>query len=249
MTAEKEHYSYREYARREIAEGFDQLRFGGPIGGYLKYYQEEQLARWISAPGGRKILDIGAGTGRTAIPLSLAGARVTAADASDEMLRVARERAAEQGAELDFSVCDVMNLPFEDNSFDSILIFRVLMHIPDWRKGVAEICRCARDEIIFDYPPVNALAALIVPYRALKSVWDKSVQNFRVFSLGSLKREFARHGFTFETVEKLWFLPIALHKKIGSLSFTRGVESAFAGIGLRYLFGAPVTVRARRIEQ
>jgi len=248
MITDKQHYSYREYARREIAEGFDELRFGGPIGGYLKEYQEEQLERWVPNTAERTILDIGAGTGRTAIPMAMAGARVTAADASDEMLRVARKRAEANELDIDFQVCDVMNLPFAERQFDTVLIFRVLMHVTDWKKAVAEICRCCGDEIIFDYPPRRALAALLVPWRWFRGLWDSSVQKFRLFSHGQLKREFARHGFRFEEVERLWFLPIAVHKKIGKLGFTKGIENFFRILGLRRLFGAPITVRARRSQ-
>jgi SAM-dependent methyltransferase len=246
MTAEKNHYSYSEYAKRDIAEGFDQLRFGGPIGTFLRDYQQEQLDRWLPEVKGRKILDIGAGTGRTAIPLAEAGAQVVAADASDEMLRVARSRAEECGVSLNCQVADVMDLPFSDRQFDTIMVFRVLMHVIDWKKAVSEICRCSADEIIFDFPPRYALAALIVPYRAVKAQWDSSVQRFRVFSLNQMRQEFARHGFVFEEIEKLWFWPIALHKKIGSRKFTLGLEKAMSTIGLTSLFGAPVTIRAKR---
>lgn len=249
MSRESSHYSYREYARREIAEGFDELRFGGPIGGYLREYQEEQLERWIPETDGRTILDIGAGTGRTAIPLARAGARVIAADASEEMLRVAKKRAEQLDVDIEFSVSDVMDLPFASRQFQTILIFRVLMHVTDWKKAVAEICRCASEEIIFDFPPRRALAALLVPWRWLKSKWDSSVQRFRVFSLSELRREFQKHGFRFEEVERLWFLPIAVHKKIGKRGFTTGIETFFARLGLRRLFGAPITVRAKRNQE
>jgi SAM-dependent methyltransferase len=249
MNQNQEHYSYAEYAKRDVAEGFDQLRFGGPIGSYMRELQEDQLKRWIHDPQNRTILDIGAGTGRTALPLAKMGAEVVAADASDEMLRVARKRAEEDKIDLKFSVCDVMDLPFDDRMFDTVMIFRVLMHVTDWKKAVAEICRCSENQIIFDFPPRYALAAMLVPYRSLKAKWDETVQNFRVFSLGQMKKEFKKHGFTFEAVEKQWFLPIALHKKIGSLGFTRGIEKFFAVTGMRSLWGAPVTVRARRMKQ
>jgi hypothetical protein len=41
------HYSYAHYADRDVAEGFDALRFGGPIGRYLLEQQETILReRW-----------------------------------------------------------------------------------------------------------------------------------------------------------------------------------------------------------
>ena len=248
MAENKDHYSYSEYARKDVAEQFETLRFGGPVGQLMRSMQEDQLRRWIAEPAGKNILDIGAGTGRTSIPLAKAGAKVTAADASATMLAVAERNAAEAGVELNFDTCDIMNLPFADREFDLVLCFRVLLHVTDWRRAFAEICRSAKSEIIMDFPPRWSLASLQVPVRAFRYIFNKSVQKFRLFSLRQIRREFARHGFEISHVEKLWVLPIAFHKVFKSRGFTQSVEKILAAIGLRYLFGAPVTVRARRIN-
>jgi ubiquinone/menaquinone biosynthesis C-methylase UbiE len=248
MTNDKQHYSYQEYAKTEIAEGFDELRFGGPIGSLLRELQDEQLQRWITEPAGKKILDIGAGTGRTAIPLALAGADVLAADASEAMLEVAKKNAAKLKAELSFSACDVMNLPMKDGTFDLVMCFRVLMHVTDWQKGVAEICRVCGDELIFDFPPRWTLAGLQVPMRAMMALFDSSVQNYRLFSLRQIRKELLLNGFEIAEVDKLWVLPIGFHKLFGSRRFTLLKEKVLAAIGLRRLFGAPVTIRAKRVK-
>ena len=164
------------------------------------------------------------------------------------MLEVAQRNARETGANIEFTTCDVMDLPFEDRSFDNVLCFRVLMHVTDWRAATAELCRVSSDEVILDFPPRWALAALQVPARSVMALFKKNVQNFRLFSLRQIRNELRKNGFEIIEVERLWFLPIALHKAIGSLGFTRGVEKFFAAVGFRRLFGAPVTVRARRSE-
>lgn len=248
MPEQNDHYSYAEYAKSETAEGFEELRFGGPIGSFMRQRQQGQIERWIAEPKERRILDIGAGTGRTSIPLALAGARVTAADASEAMLEVARRNATKADAELEFTTCDAMHLPFADRSFDSVLCFRVLMHVTDWRAATAELCRVGGEEVILDFPPRWSLAALQVPVRSVMALFKKGVQNFRLFSLRQIRNELRRNGYEIVEVDRLWFLPIALHKSIGSLAFTKGIERIFTATGLRRLFGAPVTVRARRVE-
>jgi len=90
---DRDHYSYAHYANRQVAEGFDALRFSGPIGQLLLDTQEALLLNALAPMAGRRVLDVGTGTGRAAIGLAKAGATVTGVDASNEMLEVARIRA------------------------------------------------------------------------------------------------------------------------------------------------------------
>ena len=246
MADERKHYSYEVYAREETARSFESQRFGGPIGSYLRVRQQRHLARWLGDPAGKTVLDIGAGTGRAAIPLAAAGARVVAADASEAMLAEARRKAEAAGAELTFERCDAMALPFGDRAFEAVLCLRVLLHVRDWRRALDEACRCAGRTLVLDFPPRWALASLQVPARAVASLFRPAVQRFRLFSLRQVRRRLARHGFAVRRVDRLWVMPIALHKLIGSRRLTLGTERFLSWFGLRRLFGAPVTVLARR---
>jgi 2-polyprenyl-3-methyl-5-hydroxy-6-metoxy-1,4-benzoquinol methylase len=61
-----------------------------------------------------KIIDIGCGTGRHAIELARRGYQITGIDLSESQLKRAREKAKEQGVEIDFQKHDARNLPFQD---------------------------------------------------------------------------------------------------------------------------------------
>ena len=246
MADRKDHYSYSVYADSDTARCFEQERFGGPIGKYLRRRQEEQLANWLGKQEGRSILDVGAGTGRTAVPLAGAGARVSACDASEAMLEVARAKAGDAGVEITFECCDAMALPYADRAFDVVLSFRVLLHVIDWRRALAEACRCSADILVIDFPPRWSLAALQVPARALASIFKPKTQRFRLFSLRQIKKELWLRGFEIERVDRLFFLPIMFHKLFRSPRFTLAIEKLFGWLGLRRLFGAPVTILARR---
>src|SRR6185436_16323878 len=89
-----EHYSYAVYADPAMAERFDAMRFSGPIGRLIADTQEQQIAAFLAPLEGRRVLDVGTGTGRAAIALARRGAIVTGVDASAEMLQVAARRAA-----------------------------------------------------------------------------------------------------------------------------------------------------------
>jgi 2-polyprenyl-3-methyl-5-hydroxy-6-metoxy-1,4-benzoquinol methylase len=65
----------------------------------------------------KQILDVGCGTGRHAIELTKRGYTVTGIDLSETLLIRAREKAAEQGLNIEFLCHDARDLPFE-NRFD-----------------------------------------------------------------------------------------------------------------------------------
>jgi len=94
--ADHDHYSYAAYADPAMAQSFDKRRFSGPIGELVAKTQARVLANMVGRIQNRKMLDVGTGTGRAALILAAGGAKVTAVDASEEMLAIARQRAAEQ---------------------------------------------------------------------------------------------------------------------------------------------------------
>ena len=64
-----------------------------------------------------KIIDIGCGTGRHSIELVKRGYQITGIDLSESQLKRAREKAKEQGVEIDFQKHDARDLPFK-SEFD-----------------------------------------------------------------------------------------------------------------------------------
>jgi SAM-dependent methyltransferase len=112
-------------------------------GNPLVALEEEHIGELIGDPAGLDVLDAGCGTGRHAIPLARAGARVTALDFSDRMLAVAR---AKPGAELvRFAAHDVGGpLPVGDETFDRVLCCLVAEHIADLVSLFRELGRACR---------------------------------------------------------------------------------------------------------
>src|SRR5437764_12747710 len=108
--------------------------FAGPIGQSGAAPLAELLTSFNGRIKGRHILDVGTGTGRAALLFARGGATVTAIDASEPMLGVARRRAAEQGVQVQFQIGDAHTLDFKDRAFDVTVCLRVLMHTPQWRR-------------------------------------------------------------------------------------------------------------------
>lgn len=243
---EKTHYSYAHYADAEVAAGFDALRFGGPIGELLAATQERVIASFLGSLDGLRVLDVGTGTGRAAIALALRGARVSAVDASREMLDVARVRARAAGVAVTFDLADAHALPFADRSFEAALALRVLMHTPGWRQALAELCRVSRSRVVFDYPSARSAAALQALARRVAAALGRRTEAYHVFRHGRMRAALAAQGFTIVGVHRQFVLPIAVHKAIGSRRVTDTSERLLGALGLNAAFGSPVTIVAER---
>lgn len=248
MTEQSDHYSYVVYADAEMAAGFDRLRFGGPIGTLLLEEQERVLHDFLGDVANTHVIDVGTGTGRAGLALARRGARVTGLDASAEMLDAARKRAADLGLTMTCEQGDAHTLRFPSRAFDHAVSLRVLMHTPDWRRCVGELCRVTRHRIVIDFPALVSAAALQAFMRRAAQGGGRPVEAYRVLSVREVRRELARHGFRVRRVHRQFALPIAFHKLIGSRRFTVAVERALAGVGVVRLIGSPVTIMAERCE-
>ena len=106
----------------------------------------KETVAFAQPAAGEKVLDVGCGTGTDAIALRAkvgAGGEVVGLDAAPEMIAVARDKATKQGADIDFRVGLIEEIPFPDDCFDLVLTSFMLHHLPDdlKRKGLAEIRR------------------------------------------------------------------------------------------------------------
>jgi SAM-dependent methyltransferase len=80
-----------------------------------------ELQALLDLPVGGRLLDVGCGTGRHAVPLASQGLRVTGVDLAPAMLRHAATRAAMAGVELDLVEADARDLPDELGPFDAAI--------------------------------------------------------------------------------------------------------------------------------
>ena len=242
-----DHYSYSAYADPVMARTFDNRRFSGPIGELIAKSQARVLANMVGRINDREMLDVGTGTGRAAFILALGGAKVTAVDASEEMLAIARQRAAEQMlSTIKFQRGDAHALDFGDRSFDVVVSFRMLMHTPQWKRCVAELCRVAERLVVVDYPSATSVALFESLARRGMHAAGIKTEPYRVFTHKTITQAFDRNGFRIRSVHRQFVLPIAFHKAIRSRRFTLWSENLLDHAGLLKPFGSPVTLVAER---
>ncbi|MCC7416667.1 MAG: class I SAM-dependent methyltransferase [Acidobacteria bacterium] len=242
----EDHYSYTAYADPAMARSFDDRRFGGPVGALVAAMQARALSNMVGRVAERPILDVGTGTGRAALQFARGGAFVTGVDASEQMLAVARQRAAAEGLKVRFVRGDAHELDFPDRAFDVAISLRVLMHAPHWRRCIAELCRVSERLVIVDYPSSRGAAHLESVWRRIRYAAGARTEPYRVFADRDIADAFDRSGFTIRSVHRQFVLPIAFHRLIGSQRFTLTLEGGLDRVGLRRVFGSPVTLVAER---
>jgi ubiquinone/menaquinone biosynthesis C-methylase UbiE len=104
----------------------------------------EQLCEALDLKSGSKVLDVAAGNGM----MSLAAARrwcdVTSTDYVPALLDRGRARASAEGMTIAFEEADAENLPFDDNSFDTVVSTFGVMFTPNQDRAAAELLRVCR---------------------------------------------------------------------------------------------------------
>jgi 2-polyprenyl-3-methyl-5-hydroxy-6-metoxy-1,4-benzoquinol methylase len=94
---------------------------------------------------GKRVLEIGCGSGIDAIEFARHGAVVTATDMTDNAVALTRSLAGELGLPVEVVQAPADSLPFGGGTFDVAYCYGVLHHIPDVDKAMAEIHRVLRD--------------------------------------------------------------------------------------------------------
>ena len=89
-----------------------------------------------------RVLEVGVGTGRVALPLAALVANVVGVDLSVPMLRnLVAKRGAQRVA---VTRADAVQLPFPAASFDAVLGVHFFHLVPRWREALAEVARVLR---------------------------------------------------------------------------------------------------------
>lgn len=93
---------------------------------------------------GQRVLDVAAGSGNAAIPAALRGADVVASDLTPELLEIGRRDAEGRGIAIEWQEGDAESLPFEDQSFDTVLSCVGAMFAPHHQSTADELVRVCR---------------------------------------------------------------------------------------------------------
>lgn len=137
------------------------------------------IGRAVTA-GDLRVLDAGCGTGRNMLEFGGLGT-LHGVDASPDAIEFCRRRgvlAVRQG--------EIESLPFDDASFDLILVTDVIEHLRDDRAALSELHRVA--------VPDGRLLATVPAYKWLWSQHDVTHHHFRRYTLRVLRERLLATG-------------------------------------------------------
>jgi SAM-dependent methyltransferase len=156
--------------------------------------------------GGRRILDLGCGTGTMLAHLRRFG-EVQGVDADERAVKFCRSRGEDR-----VQLLRARTLPFPDHTFDLVTALDVLEHIEDDEGALQEVARVLR--------PGGTLLATVPAYGWMWGAQDEISHHFRRYTAGQLEKLICRARF--ET-ERLTYFNTILFPPIAAIRVARRV--------------------------
>jgi ubiquinone/menaquinone biosynthesis C-methylase UbiE len=133
------------------------------------------IKRQLQPNASDKLLEVGCGSCTKTVRLAKRGFNVVATDFSQSILDIGEKNVAQQSLSdhVTFQQEDVLNLSFADSSFDYILCWGVLMHIPDVATAIKELARVTKPGGIIVVSEGNVRSLQAVGLRLVKKLLGK----------------------------------------------------------------------------
>ena len=225
------------------ARQYDRARFAGVAGRWGHTRQAAILRSLADTWTGKRVLEIGCGTGRITAELVRWGANVVATDISEEMLRVAAARfdGCEPARVPRFRVMSVFDIDVDLQEYDFVVMINVIGRLSDAGQAIRGIASrmSERSRLIFTFPCLTSVllpAGLIVNLRGRSLTRDVTSRWYSPGTIEDLCRSAGMEvvqfrGNHYVPVPRLLFptLPFfwACDRTVGKL-FPRRCPSVFA---------------------
>jgi ubiquinone/menaquinone biosynthesis C-methylase UbiE len=118
--------------------------YATPLGQLVDRVEKEAVFALLPELGGRRVLEVGCGSGNISLALARRGARLVGLDVSGPMLAAAQHKARQQGLSLTWIRGLAGSLPFAEKSFDGVISILALDFISDRPGALREMVRVLR---------------------------------------------------------------------------------------------------------
>jgi ubiquinone/menaquinone biosynthesis C-methylase UbiE len=132
----------------------------------------EELEK-ITPLSGKKIIEMGAGSGATSIKMSSIGAALTCLDYSDQSLGLIEKNCKEATVDISLLKADVENLPIKDSCYDICFHQGLLEHFRNPLKQLKEQFRILKSGglLLVDVPQLYSLYTIVKKYKMMRKIW------------------------------------------------------------------------------
>ncbi len=216
-------------------------RFSGEVGKYFLDTQAKITLELIKDLPNASVLDVGGGHAQLAVPLVQNGYKVTVVG-SDDVCRERLDKFLPKGS-FRYETCNLLNLPFDNNSFDIVMAFRLITHEKNWKLQIEEMCRVARKVVIIDYPDLRSFNIFYKYLFKTKKSFEKNTRTFRSFHRKELLEVFAENNCGNAVFKPQFFLPMVVHRALKNVKISMFMEKLFSVTGLTKLFGTPIILK------
>jgi ubiquinone/menaquinone biosynthesis C-methylase UbiE len=122
---------------------------------------------------GKKIIEMGAGSGATSIKISSMGAVLTCLDYSDQSLELIKKNYKEAAVDIALLKADVENLPIKEGSYDICFHQGLLEHFRNPLLQLKEQFRILKPGglLLVDVPQRYSFYTIIKKYKMLRRTW------------------------------------------------------------------------------
>lgn len=217
-------------------------RFKGKTGAWMLKVQYKLTRELLSTVKPGTMLDVGGGHGQLAYPLADLGWKITILGSAPSCRK--RVKQLTDTGRAKFVVGNVIELPFDDDSFDAVVCFRLLTHCDHWEQLVKELCRVSRGPVIVDYPTSQSVNAIAPKFFDAKKKFEKNTRTWRLFKHREVEDAFKAAGSRITCRRKQFAMPMVVHRMLKCAPVSAFLEGCLRLCGITALCGSPVIVRA-----
>jgi 2-polyprenyl-3-methyl-5-hydroxy-6-metoxy-1,4-benzoquinol methylase len=150
------HKNFYDYYAKESQSEAALNRFRRVRDTILRVY----VQRTGVSPKTLEVADIGCGAGTQSRIWAELGHSVHALDVNAPLLELGRQRAQEDGHQIDFRLGSASNLPWSDESMDVCIALELIEHVVDWEGCMREFIRVLRPGGVLYLTTTNRLCPL-----------------------------------------------------------------------------------------
>jgi len=175
--------------------------YNNKMGRYKTKYVLNFINKYVK--NSMRILDIGGGSGRFAIPLYERGHDILLIDKSNEAADVLSKRCSG----IKYIIDNFENVEFDPRSekFDLIIIIEVLLYFKDWSKTFGKLYNLLKDDGVIIFTATNKYS-----WRFLLKQMLKNKQDYTVLSLNEYYKILKQNNFIVDRIEGFLWIPCKL---------------------------------------